>query len=90
MKTIARKRSQRPRLVVGFAAETNDVVLNARAKLKSKRADWILANDVSGDVMGGGENEVTLVTREGEETWPRLAKEAVAERLAMKAAEALK
>jgi phosphopantothenoylcysteine decarboxylase/phosphopantothenate--cysteine ligase len=89
LKTIARKRTGRPRLVVGFAAETNDVLAHARGKLQSKRADWIVANDVSGDVMGGGENQVTLLTREGEETWPRLGKEAVAERLARKAAEVL-
>ncbi|MGD2132551.1 MAG: bifunctional phosphopantothenoylcysteine decarboxylase/phosphopantothenate--cysteine ligase CoaBC [Maricaulaceae bacterium] len=89
LKTLARKRNLRPGLVVGFAAETTDVVTHAKAKLKSKNADWIVANDVSGDVMGGAENEITLVTREGEETWPRMSKDAVAERLALRAAEAL-
>jgi phosphopantothenoylcysteine decarboxylase/phosphopantothenate--cysteine ligase len=89
LRTLARKRTQRPRLVVGFAAETDDVLAHARAKLKSKHADWIVANDVSRDVMGGAENEVTIVTRESEEAWPRLSKEAVAERLAMKAAAAI-
>jgi phosphopantothenoylcysteine decarboxylase/phosphopantothenate--cysteine ligase len=89
LKTIARKRNQRPRLVVGFAAETDHVIVHAREKLKTKNADWIVANDVTRDVMGGPENEVVLVTRDGEEAWPRLSKEAVAERLALKAAEAL-
>lgn len=90
LKTIARKRTARPTLVVGFAAETDDLAKHARVKLKAKSADWIVANDITGDVMGGAENEVLLVTRDGaEESWPRLSKEAVAERLALKAAEAL-
>jgi phosphopantothenoylcysteine decarboxylase/phosphopantothenate--cysteine ligase len=89
LKTLAKKRTGRPRLVVGFAAETHDLIPHAREKLKAKGADWIVANDVSRDVMGGPENEVVLVTREGEESWPRLSKEAVAERLALKAAAVL-
>ena len=72
----------RPALVVGFAAETNDVVAHGEAKRRSKGCDWIVANDVSGDVMGGAENEVHLITEEGVEHWPRLPKEAVAARLA--------
>jgi phosphopantothenoylcysteine decarboxylase/phosphopantothenate--cysteine ligase len=72
----------RPALVIGFAAETNDVLAHAEAKRLRKGCDWIVANDVSGDVMGGAENEVHLVTPEGVEHWPRLAKEAVAARLA--------
>jgi len=68
--------------VVGFAAETNDVVAHGEAKRRSKGCDWIVANDVSGDVMGGAENEVHLITEEGVEHWPRLPKEAVAARLA--------
>jgi phosphopantothenoylcysteine decarboxylase/phosphopantothenate--cysteine ligase len=90
LKTIARKRNARPRLVVGFAAETDHVLEHARTKLKAKNADWIVANDVSTDVMGGAENEVFVITRDGEERWPRLSKEAVAERLALKAADALR
>jgi phosphopantothenoylcysteine decarboxylase/phosphopantothenate--cysteine ligase len=71
----------RPRLLIGFAAETNDVVANARSKLSSKNADWILANDVSGDVMGGSHNHIHLVTKGGVEDWPEAAKEDVARHL---------
>jgi len=71
----------RPRLLIGFAAETNDVVANARSKLSSKNADWILANDVSGDVMGGSHNRIHLVTSDGVEDWPEAAKEDVARHL---------
>jgi phosphopantothenoylcysteine decarboxylase/phosphopantothenate--cysteine ligase len=81
--------SGRPRLLVGFAAETNDVVAYAQAKLASKGCDWIVANDVSGDVMGGDANSVHLVTADGVEDWPRLPKQAVAERLVARIAEAL-
>ena len=73
---------RRPRLVVGFAAETGDTVANAVAKRTAKGADWIVANDVSGDVMGGVANTVHLVTAEGVEDWPPLAKSEVARRLA--------
>ncbi|MFP4043177.1 MAG: bifunctional phosphopantothenoylcysteine decarboxylase/phosphopantothenate--cysteine ligase CoaBC, partial [Rhodosalinus sp.] len=81
----------RPRLVVGFAAETQDVVGNATAKRGRKGCDWIVANDVSPGtgIMGGAENAVTLVTAEGAETWPRMPKAEVAERLAARLAEAL-
>jgi len=72
---------QRPRLVVGFAAETDDVVLNAVAKRARKGADWILANDVSGDVMGGDRNQVHLITASGQERWPEMSKLDVARRL---------
>jgi phosphopantothenoylcysteine decarboxylase/phosphopantothenate--cysteine ligase len=71
----------RPRLVVGFAAETSDVVENAIAKQVSKGADWIVANDVSGDVMGGHRNRVHLVTTDGVEHWPEMTKDDVARRL---------
>jgi phosphopantothenoylcysteine decarboxylase/phosphopantothenate--cysteine ligase len=74
--------SRRPRLLIGFAAETDDVVANARAKLARKRCDWIVANDVSGDVMGGDSNAVPVVTAAGVESWDRLAKAEVARRLA--------
>jgi phosphopantothenoylcysteine decarboxylase/phosphopantothenate--cysteine ligase len=81
---------QRPRLVVGFAAETNDLEANARAKLERKGCDWIVANDVSEEgIMGGDHNEVLLVTREGTERWPRAAKSGVAARLAARIAGAL-
>jgi len=84
---VAQHATQRPRLVVGFAAETEQVVENARSKLERKRCDWIVANDVSGDVMGGAENTVHLVTKAGVEDWPRLPKEDVARRLAARIAE---
>ena len=71
----------RPRLLIGFAAETDDVVANAAAKRDAKGADWIVANDVSGDVMGGAHNRVHLVTAEGVEDWPEASKEEVARRL---------
>jgi phosphopantothenoylcysteine decarboxylase/phosphopantothenate--cysteine ligase len=74
----------RPRLLVGFAAETNDVVANAQAKRTTKRADWIVANDVSGDVMGGTRNRVHLVTAGGVEDWPEASKDDVARRLVEK------
>ncbi len=80
--TIARKRKRRPALVVGFAAETHDVDALAEAKRKRKGCDWIVANDVSGDVMGGTENEILLLRETGGERWPRMGKEAVARRLA--------
>jgi phosphopantothenoylcysteine decarboxylase/phosphopantothenate--cysteine ligase len=80
--TLSAAGPRRPALVIGFAAETNDVLAHAEAKRARKGCDWIVANDVSGDVMGGAENEVHLVTPDGVEHWPRLAKQAVAARLA--------
>lgn len=71
----------RPRLVIGFAAETDNVVENAIAKQIGKRADWIVANDVSGDVMGGHRNRVHLVRADGIEDWPEESKSEVARRL---------
>jgi phosphopantothenoylcysteine decarboxylase/phosphopantothenate--cysteine ligase len=79
----------RPRLLVGFAAETENVVEQAVAKRKTKSADWIVANDVSGDVMGGHRNRVHLVTAAGVEDWPEASKEEVAHRLIARVAEAL-
>lgn len=81
----------RPRLVVGFAAETHDVLAHAAAKRARKGCDWIVANDVRPEtgIMGGAENAVTLLTAEGAETWPRLPKDEVARRLAARIAEAL-
>ena len=72
---------KRPRLLIGFAAETENVVENAKAKLARKGCDWIVANDVSGDVMGGAANTVHLVTASGVESWERMAKGDVAARL---------
>ncbi len=87
LKTIASSKKARPRLVVGFAAETNDVEAHARAKLKRKGCDWIVANDVSGDIMGGAENEILLVTRDGAERWERMDKADVARRIAQRIAD---
>jgi phosphopantothenoylcysteine decarboxylase / phosphopantothenate---cysteine ligase len=81
----------RPRLVVGFAAETDDLMGHAAEKRRRKGCDWLVANDVSevGGAMGALENEVHLITAAGVEDWPRMAKQAVAERLASRIAEAL-
>lgn len=83
---------ERPYLVVGFAAETRDLLKNAEAKLRKKGADFIVANDVgpAGGVMGGDRNSVTIVSRSGIDQWPEMPKEAVAERLAALIAERLK
>ncbi len=75
---------QRPRLLIGFAAETQNVIANAQTKLTKKGCDWIVANDVSGDVMGGAANTVHVVTADGVESWARMAKDEVAERLAQR------
>jgi phosphopantothenoylcysteine decarboxylase/phosphopantothenate--cysteine ligase len=85
------KGPNRPRLVVGFAAETTDVVGHAKAKRVRKGCDWIVANDVSPatGIMGGSENAVTLISEAGAEEWPRMAKDEVARRLAARVAEAL-
>jgi phosphopantothenoylcysteine decarboxylase/phosphopantothenate--cysteine ligase len=90
--SIAHRTSQRPRLVVGFAAETDDVLANARAKLARKGCDWILANDVSPatGIMGGDTNTVHLVTAQGIESWPPQSKDDVAEHLVARIAAALK
>ena len=80
---------KRPKLLVGFAAETDDVLPNARKKRKNKGADWIVANDVSGDVMGGDNNKVTIVTERGEVAWEPMSKQDVALKLAEQIAEAL-
>ncbi len=80
---------KRPRLLIGFAAETDDVIANASAKRETKKADWIVANDVSGDVMGGVRNRVQLVTGSGVEDWPEMAKDDVARRLVERIAQEL-
>jgi phosphopantothenoylcysteine decarboxylase/phosphopantothenate--cysteine ligase len=81
--------AQRPRLLIGFAAETEDVVAQAIAKRQRKNADWIVANDVSEDVMGGHRNRVHLVTESGVEDWPEASKDEVARRLIERVSAAL-
>ena len=83
--------ANRPRLVIGFAAETDDVIAHATAKLARKGCDWIVANDVSPEtgIMGGAENAVTVIDASGADSWPRLPKDTVARRLAEKIAGAL-
>ena len=89
--TVAHHKSKRPRLVVGFAAETEHVIENARAKLDRKGCDWIVANDVSlaTGIMGGDRNSVHLITRDGVESWPNEAKQNVADLLVARIAVAL-
>ncbi|AYE85142.1 bifunctional phosphopantothenoylcysteine decarboxylase/phosphopantothenate--cysteine ligase CoaBC [Sulfitobacter sp. D7] len=91
LKTISQRSEGRPALVVGFAAETDDVLAHATAKRARKGCDWIVANDVSpaNGIMGGRENAVTLITDAGAEDWPRMGKDAVATRLAERIAAAL-
>ncbi|MCR9125810.1 MAG: bifunctional phosphopantothenoylcysteine decarboxylase/phosphopantothenate--cysteine ligase CoaBC [Rhodobacteraceae bacterium] len=88
---VAQRTTDRPRLVVGFAAETDDVIAHATAKRQRKGCDWIIANDVSPatGIMGGTENAVTLISEAGAETWPRMTKQKVAETLARRIAGAL-
>jgi len=88
--TLSATGPQRPRLVIGFAAETDHVEEHARAKLARKGCDWIIANDVTEPgVMGGGENAVLLVTKSGTERWDRAAKDQVAAQIAQRIADAL-
>ncbi len=92
LKTIAHEtRARRPSLVIGFAAETNDVIAYAQKKRASKNADWIVANDVSPEtgIMGGDRNSVHIVRPDGVESWPDLDKQEVAKRLVQRAAEEL-
>lgn len=88
---VSQMAAGRPGLVVGFAAETDDVIANATAKRARKGCDWIVANDVSPEtgIMGGNENDVTIITDEGSENWPRMGKDAVAKKLAQRIAKAL-
>ena len=91
LSTIAHRKTQRPRLVIGFAAETENVAANAKEKLKRKGCDWILANDVSPQtgIMGGDSNTIELVTADGVEPWPPQSKEDVAAMLIARIAEEL-
>lgn len=92
LKSVGNLKKNRPQLVIGFAAETSDVLANAAKKLKSKKADWIIANDVSEEagVMGGSHNEVHVLSADGHDNWPRMTKEKVALRLLERAARQLK
>jgi phosphopantothenoylcysteine decarboxylase / phosphopantothenate---cysteine ligase len=89
--SISRLQTGRPDLVIGFAAETDDVIAHATAKRLRKGCDWIVANDVSPatGIMGGTENAVTIITASGAENWPRMDKAEVARRLAGRIAAAL-
>jgi phosphopantothenoylcysteine decarboxylase/phosphopantothenate--cysteine ligase len=92
LSTIAHRKRERPKLVIGFAAETENIAANAKAKLASKGCDWILANDVSPQtgIMGGDRNTVELVSASGAEPWPPQGKDDVAAMLIARIAEALK
>jgi len=89
--SVAQMKKGRPALVVGFAAETDDVIANATAKRERKGCDWIIANDVSAEtgIMGGSENDVNLISNSGSEDWPRMSKAQVADKLANRIAQAL-
>ena len=89
--TIAQRTSARPLLVIGFAAETDHVIANAKAKLAKKGCDWILANDVSPatGIMGGDSNTIHLITPAGVESWPPQSKDDVARSLVERIAAAL-
>ena len=80
---------ERPGLLIGFAAETEKIVEHAQAKLSKKGCDWIVANDVSGDVMGGANNAFHIVTRDGVESWPDSPKDVIARKLMERVADAL-
>ena len=88
---VSQLKTGRPALVVGFAAETNDVEANATAKLKRKECDWIVANDVSPEtgIMGGSENDVAIISQAGVDEWPRMSKDMVSRKLAQRIAEAI-
>lgn len=92
LSTVGHHATLRPSLLIGFAAETQDLIANARGKLERKNADWIIANDVSPatGIMGGDANTIRLVSRTGVEDWPEMEKGEVARRIITRAAEALK
>ena len=83
LKSVCALKSGRPQLVVGFAAETTNLLANAKKKRKAKKADWIVANDVSDDsgVMGGDDNKIHLITGDGTDSWKKMSKDEVAEQL---------
>ena len=86
---ISNKNDNRPKLVIGFAAETNNLIKNAKEKLKKKNCDWIVANDVSKkpEIFGGDNNCISLVTKNNVDDWDTCSKKEVAEKLAIKAIE---
>ena len=83
------KHAQRPKLLIGFAAETEKLIEHAQAKLAKKGCDWIVANDVSGDVMGGANNAFHIVTKDGIESWPNSPKDVIARKLMEKISDAV-
>ena len=89
--TISKAKKARPELVIGFAAETHDIIPNAQLKLEDKKCDWLLANDVSEEsgTFGGDNNTIHLVTADSVENWPQMTKNDVAKRLAERIASAL-
>ncbi len=91
LQEVAQRKTKRPQLVIGFAAETDDVVENATAKRLRKGADWILANDVSPNsgILGGDHNKITLITATKTESWPEMSKVQVAQKLAQKIIEVI-
>ncbi len=91
LRSVSQRGSGRPGLVIGFAAETDDVLENASKKRLRKGCDWILANDVGGPrpVMGGLDNQITLISEDGTEEWPWMSKRQVAEALAKRVSEVL-
>jgi phosphopantothenoylcysteine decarboxylase/phosphopantothenate--cysteine ligase len=90
--TISKRTAGRPGLVIGFAAETENLIDNATSKLKRKGCDWIVANDVSpaSGVMGGDRNTVHIVTRDGVDSWPVMTKDEVAAALVARIADVTK
>ena len=85
LKSIGTRNSKRPKLVIGFAAETNNLIENATEKLNSKGSDWIIANDVSnGKVIGKSHNEICLISNRGVENWPEMTKSDVAKKLSQR------
>jgi phosphopantothenoylcysteine decarboxylase/phosphopantothenate--cysteine ligase len=91
LSTVAHRKTRRPKLVIGFAAETQHVIENSKAKLARKGCDWILANDVSPEtgIMGGDSNTIHLVTKTGVEDWPPQSKTEVASALIERIAAAI-
>ena len=92
LKSIAKRKINRPKLVIGFAAETNDLINNATKKLKEKECDWIIANDVlkDPDIFGGEKNKITFISKNGIEKWKKTSKNNVAEKLSNKILEFFK
>tara|TARA_B100000686_G_scaffold101382_1_gene108570 strand:- start:16723 stop:17916 length:1194 start_codon:yes stop_codon:yes gene_type:complete len=92
LKSIAKRKKNRPKLVIGFAAETNNLIINATKKLKEKECDWIIANDVlkDPDIFGGEKNKITFISNNGIEKWKKTSKNNIAEKLSNKILEFFK